>query len=580
MKRQHLRFNIVGAGVVVLLALVVAAGLVASAVWSPFASSSVSQASSDLSVVKTCSDAYGRPAANVGALIIYKYTIENQGLETLSRVSVVDDVEGPVGGFSASLEPGEKETVQVLRQVQESDWTPEQPLVNEVTAKYETAGGTEVTATDTCQLDILHLTAVKKASLSDGLATFEYTVTNDGSTPLSRSSVYDSEFGDITYAFPGALAVGQTETVTLTKPRSPGDPPCNNVEITYHYVVDGSLLAVKGLARACIEERGSVTLTKFKEAGPFTKPLEVCFRLEVKTNGFVPSPDPPEGAEQCKVPDADGNATFTWTNLTPGDYQIVETNEVCEVEVEGEVVVEDPCTRYAMLDPIPFTMPDPPEAIVIPAPGQKIENLLQPGEICFEKRNPDGSLWLGGQGDVTFKVTGVTDPSYPEQVHYIASEGNPICKPVPEGTYKICETPPPDHTVSPSECQTVDALGGQLATVTVTFVNTPEDGGEGCTPGYWKQEQHLESWGPTGYNPNDSFVDVFGVDLGFETLWDAVNAKGGGVKKLARHGTAALLGAAHPGVAYPFTVAEVIAAVQAGDADALAKANELGCPLD
>nr|NIQ99725.1 hypothetical protein [Gemmatimonadales bacterium] len=64
------------------------------------------------------------------------------------------------------------------------------------------------------------------------------------------------------------------------------------------------------------------------------------------------------------------------------------------------------------------------------------------------------------------------------------------------------------------------------------------------------------------------------------TLGQAIDAKGGGVKKIARHGTAALLSALHPGVAYPFTADEVIAAVQAGDVDALAKANELGCPLD
>ncbi len=60
----------------------------------------------------------------------------------------------------------------------------------------------------------------------------------------------------------------------------------------------------------------------------------------------------------------------------------------------------------------------------------------------------------------------------------------------------------------------------------------------------------------------------------------AVNAKGGGVKKLARHGTAALLSAAHPDVAYPMSVAEVIAAVQAGDAGTLAANNELGCPIN
>lgn len=107
----------------------------------------------------------------------------------------------------------------------------------------------------------------------------------------------------------------------------------------------------------------------------------------------------------------------------------------------------------------------------------------------------------------------------------------------------------------------------------------PPPSGEGCTPGYWKN--HLEDWPATGYSPADDFDTTFGVDL-FDpdiTLEQAVNAKGGKVNRLARHGTAALLSAAHPSVIYPLTVAEVIAAVQAGDADTLEEFNELGCPL-
>jgi hypothetical protein len=103
--------------------------------------------------------------------------------------------------------------------------------------------------------------------------------------------------------------------------------------------------------------------------------------------------------------------------------------------------------------------------------------------------------------------------------------------------------------------------------------------GAGCTPGYWKN--HLEDWLPTGYDPGDDFDATFGVDL-FDpdiTLEEAVWARGGGVNKLARHGTAALLGAAYPDVNYPLTEDEVIDAVQTGDADTLVEYNELGCPL-
>jgi hypothetical protein len=116
-----------------------------------------------------------------------------------------------------------------------------------------------------------------------------------------------------------------------------------------------------------------------------------------------------------------------------------------------------------------------------------------------------------------------------------------------------------------------------------TYVNEPEeDEGEGCTPGYWRQPHHLDSWVPTGLDPSDDFDTTFGTDY-FNpdiTLFDATWLGGGGVDKVARHGTAALLNALHPDVDYAFTAAEVIAAVQAGDVEALVGANEAGCELD
>lgn len=111
-----------------------------------------------------------------------------------------------------------------------------------------------------------------------------------------------------------------------------------------------------------------------------------------------------------------------------------------------------------------------------------------------------------------------------------------------------------------------------------TFYNTPIEtpGGEGCTPGYWKN--HLSVW---PVSPSTDFDATFGVDLFSPdiTLETAVNLGGGGVRKLARHGTAAYLNSLS-NISYPYSTAEVIALVQAGDADALVLANELGCPLD
>ena len=126
--------------------------------------------------------------------------------------------------------------------------------------------------------------------------------------------------------------------------------------------------------------------------------------------------------------------------------------------------------------------------------------------------------------------------------------------------------------------QMIVLLNGSGAIDNIVF--TPGDGGEGCTPGFWKN--HLEDWGPSGLDPSDDFDTTFGVDL-FDpdiALGEAVNARGGGVNKLARHGTAALINALHPGVDYPLSAVQVIAAVQAGDADTLIGFNELGCDID
>ena len=118
----------------------------------------------------------------------------------------------------------------------------------------------------------------------------------------------------------------------------------------------------------------------------------------------------------------------------------------------------------------------------------------------------------------------------------------------------------------------------------------PIQGEEGCTPGFWKQEQHFACW--VTYIPEDSFNEVFDTDITIlwsekgkpgiveePTLLQALQANGGGDNRLARHGTAALLNAINGDVYYPLSVEKVIEAVQDGNADKLEDANILGCPL-
>jgi len=114
----------------------------------------------------------------------------------------------------------------------------------------------------------------------------------------------------------------------------------------------------------------------------------------------------------------------------------------------------------------------------------------------------------------------------------------------------------------------------------------PPGGTQGCTPGYWKQSHHFDSY-PAPYTPTTTFKSVFGVGPN-SALSATAAANGGGEKAMLRHATAALLNAAHGGVDSVYTVDQVIAIVQSAYAtgqfesakNLFEAANERGCPLN
>jgi hypothetical protein len=123
---------------------------------------------------------------------------------------------------------------------------------------------------------------------------------------------------------------------------------------------------------------------------------------------------------------------------------------------------------------------------------------------------------------------------------------------------------------------------------TFTYYNSAiPGGGEGCTPGYWKQEQHFASW-PAAYTPGMQFSAVFEDAFPGKTLVQVLSLGGGGLNALGRATVAALLNAASPDVDNGMTAADVIAAFNGvfpgGDYDTLKNAfdasNNAGCPID
>ena len=118
----------------------------------------------------------------------------------------------------------------------------------------------------------------------------------------------------------------------------------------------------------------------------------------------------------------------------------------------------------------------------------------------------------------------------------------------------------------------------------------PPRGGQGCTPGYWRQDHHFDSW--VGYLPTQYFSSVFANAFPGKTLAQVVATGGGGLNALGRHTVAALLNASvSSGVSFDLTTQQVITAFNTAYASGnatrieelknqLDMLNNQGCPLN
>ena len=168
------------------------------------------------------------------------------------------------------------------------------------------------------------------------------------------------------------------------------------------------------------------------------------------------------------------------------------------------------------------------------------------------------------------------------------------------GSYQITAGTPAGFTPAPSNkgcSRSNDSNSTPASSVLATdnSIDTTVDFGfveqavseAGCTPGYWKN--HSGNW-PAVSSPVNNFDAVFSVNA-FQpdkTLLQALALGGGGLAKLARHATAALLNAEDERVSYPLSAADIISAVRTAVstrtyeplATKLDKYNNLGCPLN
>jgi hypothetical protein len=146
----------------------------------------------------------------------------------------------------------------------------------------------------------------------------------------------------------------------------------------------------------------------------------------------------------------------------------------------------------------------------------------------------------------------VTDPAEPTELEICAS-GN-LCVTgycVKAGSINSGDGPEYTELVPPlTQCVTIRHSSGK-AISHYSYSEGPcgeEETAQWCSPGYWRQEQHLGSWDATGYSPTDKYNAIFGANLdGDPTLWDVLqspNTYGGN----AFNKVGDLLSEAHPDI--------------------------------
>lgn len=251
--------------------------------------------------------------------------------------------------------------------------------------------------------------------------------------------------------------------------------------------------------------------------------------------------DPPDGGK--KTPSTILTKTPSATSVKSGStvtYTYTETNDG-EVDLSSPSVVDDKCS------PVTYVSGD---------------------------ANIDGKLNVGETWTFTCSLQLWNTTTNTAVGHGITPDGLDVtwCDPK--------DVDPKDPKTFPKD---VFCDQDEYAQVTVTVQ-------DGCTPGYWKQDQHFDSW--VGYTPGQTFLSV-GFDNAFpgKTLLQVLSLEAGGLDALGRHTVAALLNSTNPEVVnYPYTTAQVISMFNAAYPgtkaqytalkNLFAAANEKGCSLN
>ena len=198
------------------------------------------------------------------------------------------------------------------------------------------------------------------------------------------------------------------------------------------------------------------------------------------------------------------------------------------------------------------------------------------GDTVFKDINGNGTLDPGdtGIGNVTVALSqgnATCTVFSPFATQTTSVNGNYLFTGLADGCYRVTVTD--TNNVLTSFTKTIGPNPGannnsQVDPYSVTLVNhadnltadfgyQPRGNASGCSPGYWKQSQHFDSY-PQGVGPNSLFTSV-GFDNAFpgKTLVQVLSTGGGGLTALGRIIVGAYLNAATIN-GFPYTKQQVV----------------------
>jgi hypothetical protein len=301
-------------------------------------------------------------------------------------------------------------------------------------------------------------------------------------------------------------------------------------------------------------------------------------------------------ADNCTVTDGSGCCTVDLDSSTPGTSQVSASTTV---DVGGELLSRS-------TDGTPGTEGGPAKKTWVDAyitinPPTDTNYVGDEHPLTACVKVDEGSGWVNADNGTEINFVIVSGPGSLSSDNCTVTDGTGCCS-VTLTSDNIGTTVILAHT-------TVNVAGEDLYRETDgESPNSPPAekewiGGEGCTPGYWKN--HPDCWTPTGFSPDDNITDVFDCINGQgwvdgDTLMDALNYEGGkgmpgAVRILLRAAVAAVLNAAHPDINYPQPgnglaweeIVDDVCEAVAIDRDAMLDLadilddwNNYGCPID